>query len=117
MDSSMGLIMPALIEQLASKTGISVYTHGALRLIRLQDCRCLIEACKAQNVLILGIEGFTISGDKAVPDMDMIADFSALTAKTWDAACLEATASAMIYFDSLKSQGNMYFDFNLKGPS
>ena len=111
----LGLIMPELIEQLAGKLGVQVKAQGALRLVRMQDCQRVIAACKAQNVLILGIEGFTIFKGKAVPNMDMIADFSALTAKAWDTACLEAADSAVIYFESAKGQEDMFFDFSLKG--
>jgi hypothetical protein len=109
--------MPELIEQLARQLGIQVRAQGALRLIRLQDCQSVIEACKSQKVLILGIEGFTISKGRAKPNMDLIADFSALTAKTWATACLEAAASAAIYFESAKGQEDIFFDFSLKGPT
>jgi hypothetical protein len=109
--------MPELIEQIAGKLGIQMRAQGALRLIRLQDCQRVIAACKAQGVLILGIEGFTISKGKAVPDMDMIADFSTLAAKVWNIACLEAADSAAIYFESVKRQEDMLFDFSLKGPT
>lgn len=107
--------MSELIEQLVGELGVQLKMHGALRLVRLRDCHRVIAACKAQNVLILGIEGFTISKGKAVPDMDMIADFSALTAKAWDTACVEAADSAVIYFESAKGQEDMLFDFSLKG--
>jgi hypothetical protein len=107
--------MPELIEQLAERLGIQVRVQGGLRLIRLQDCHSLIEACKSQKVLILGIEGFTITKGRVCPDMDMIADFSALATKTWDVACLDAAHSATIYFESTKGREDMFFDFSLQG--
>lgn len=117
MDSAVGVIMPELIEQLAGKLGVQVKAQGALRLIRLRDCQRVIAECKAQSVLILGIEGFMISKGKAVPNMDMIADFSTLTTKAWDTACLEAADSAAFFFESAKDQEDLLFDFSLKGPT
>ena len=37
----------------------------------------LVDYCKNNNIAILGIEGFKIKGNKRVPDMDCIVDFSA----------------------------------------
>lgn len=37
----------------------------------------LVDYCKNNNIAVLGIEGFKIKGNKRVPDMDCIVDFSA----------------------------------------
>src|ERR1700692_2278445 len=107
--------MPELIEQLASKLGIAARSQGALRLIRLQDCGRIVEACKLGKVLILGVEAFRLSEGTVMPDTDMIADFSGLASKQWDAACLEAAHSAEIYFGEAKDRTDLWFDFCLRG--
>lgn len=111
----MGLVMLELIEQLAGKLGIPVRAQGALRLIRLQDCGRIVEACRSSKVLILGIEAFTLSEGKVVPDTDLIADFSELATRQWDAACLESALSAETYFIAIKDRTDVWFDFSLQG--
>lgn len=36
----------------------------------------LVEYCKNNNIAILGIEGFKVKGNKRIPDMDCVVDFS-----------------------------------------
>lgn len=110
----MGLIMSELIEQLAGKLGVSVRVQGGLHLIKLQDCGRIVQTCRSDRLLILGIEAFRLSERNVVPDTDWIADFSELASKQWDAACLEAARSAEIYFDKAKDQTDLWFDFALK---
>lgn len=110
----MGVIMPELIEQLADELGITVRRQGALRLIHLQDCGKIIDVCRSRRILVLGIEAFTVSKGKVVPNMDMIADFSALAEEEWDTACSSAIHSTQSYFASLKSQEEFLFDFSLQ---
>ena len=107
--------MSQLIEQLAGKLGIPVRARGALRLIRLQDCGRIVEACRSSRVLILGIEAFTLSEGKVIPDTDLIADFSELATRQWDAACIEAGLSAETYFSTAKDRTDVWFDFSLRG--
>lgn len=110
----MGLIMSELIEQLAGKLGVSVRVQGGLHLIPLHDCGRIVQICRSDRILILGIEGFRLSERNVVPDTDWIADFSDLASKQWDAACFEAARSAEIYFDKAKNQTVLWFDFTLK---
>ncbi|WP_152625118.1 hypothetical protein [Xanthomonas albilineans] len=41
----------------------------------------VIDACELLDVSILGMEGFRISGNNRIPDMDCIVDFSPLLSK------------------------------------
>lgn len=106
--------MAELIEQLARQCGIPVRTHGALRLIRREDCGKVIEACKSRDLLILGIEAFKLEGDKVVPDTDLIADFSELASKQWNVACLEAVRSAEVYLGEVTGRTDLWLDFSLR---
>jgi len=106
--------MSELIEQLARKVGVDVRPQGSLRLIRLQDCGGIVEACKSGGLLILGIEAFKLADGKVVPYTDLIADFSELASKQWEAAYLEAAHSADIYFSEAKDRTDLWFDFSLR---
>jgi hypothetical protein len=107
--------MPDLIEQVAGKHDIPVRAQGALRLIRLRDCGKIVDVCRSSKLLILGIEAFTLSQDRVIPVTDLIADFSELASKEWDAACLEAARSADTFLDVAKNRTDLWFDFSLKG--
>ena len=106
--------MSELIEQLASDLGITVRPQGGLRLIRSQDCEEIVQACKSNALLILGIEAFILTDGKVVPEMELIADYSELASKDWDAACFEAAQSAESYFGQAKDRTELWFDFCLK---
>jgi hypothetical protein len=102
------------VEDIASERGVAVRREGSLSLICFQDCGTILEACKSHGLLILGIAAFTLSGGKVIPDIDLIADFSELAAKEWNAACLEAVKSAESYFDKVKSRTDLWFNFTLQ---
>ena len=106
--------MSESIEQLANKLGIVVRTQGSLRLIQFRDCKKVIEACKSEKLLILGIEAFKLSDSKVIPNPDLIADFSELALKQWDIAYLEVVDSTENYFGLIKDGSDLWFDFVLK---
>lgn len=108
--------MAELIEQLSGQCGIPVRMHGALRLIRREDCEKIVEECKTRNLLILGIEAFKLERDGVMSDTDLIADYSKLVTKDWEAACLEASRSAEAYFKELQNRTDLWFDFSLRAP-
>ncbi|MDU8541287.1 MULTISPECIES: hypothetical protein [Pseudomonas syringae group] len=49
-------------------SGISLFDVG--------DGVRLVDYCKNNNITILGIESFKVKGNKRIPDMDCIVDFS-----------------------------------------
>ena len=106
--------MSDLVEHVAGKLGVAVRREGSLSLICFQDCGTILEACKSHGLFILRIEAFTLSGGKVIPETDLIADFSELAAKEWDAAWLEAVKSAESYFDKAKSRSDLWFVFTLQ---
>ena len=46
-------------------------------LFDVDDAIRLVDYCKKNNIVVLGVEGFKIKGGKRIPDMDCIVDFSA----------------------------------------
>lgn len=49
---------------------------GGVPLFDVLDAFKLVEYCERNNIAILGIEGFKVKGDRRIPDMDCIVDFS-----------------------------------------
>lgn len=50
---------------------------GGTPLFDVSDGVKLLDYCKSKGIAVLGVEGFKIKGDKIIPDMDCIVDFSA----------------------------------------
>lgn len=65
------------------------------------DGRKLLVFCDEHDAAILGIEGFKIVGDKRVPDMDCIADFSALAITVGELFPAESRKSAKYFLSSI----------------
>jgi hypothetical protein len=105
MGSAMGLTA-----RIAEAAGIEVKRIGSLELVAWTEIDAFLKVVGAWNVAIIGIEGFRIEGTKAVPDMDAIADFSALPI---DEEWVTATIAEANRFLSSVSRPSMYFDFEL----
>ena len=99
-----------LIARLAAAVGITVKKVGSLELIALKDVDVFLSAAGTHNVAVIGIEGFRMKGDRAVPDMDAIADFSGLPR---DNEMVAATIEDAKRFIVEVSRPDMYFDFAL----
>lgn len=99
-----------LTARLAAVAGLAVKVIGSLELIASSDIDAFLSVVRDRNLAVLGIEGFRIDGNKAVPDMDAIADFSGLPSDEDLAATTIAEASRFL---SNVSQPNMFFEFEL----
>src|SRR5690606_17651262 len=110
----MGPDYSEIAKRLADSFDIPLQDRRGMILIHLENCGRFVEACDANKVLILGIEGFRLSGGAITPDSDLIADFSDLCSMPWDAACVESVRSAGPYFESARNQGDLWFEFVLQ---
>jgi hypothetical protein len=97
-----------LTEQIAREAGVAVIAVGALRLVPATDVTAFIDACARGKVRILGVEDFEIRDNKAVPDMDTIADFSEMATSS-----LRATIEEARRFVLQAGRPDMVFDFTL----
>jgi hypothetical protein len=111
------LAVPELIQQLAAKLNIPIQMRGALQLIQPGDCGKIVEACRAERLLILGIDAFRLVGHQVIPDTDFIADFSELAAKPRVEACEAAALSAEAYFLRATGRTDLFFEFVLRKRS
>lgn len=106
--------MENIIEKLANDFAIPLRKQGALRLIWCEDAGRIVEACRASNLLILGIEAFTLADGMVVPETDLIADFSDVETIQWNIACIEAAQAADFYFSEAQGRDCLWFDFIIK---
>lgn len=116
----MGLAdQPDTIEVLAKAAGINLLIVGGLRLICSFDCQKIIATCKAQKVLILGLDGFIVKDRRPCADPNLIADYSELDGRDWDSSCNAAADAAQRFVSIVQNWPGVYFEFTLhcKGES
>lgn len=85
---------------------------GETPLFDLASGRKLLDFCDERGAAVLGIEGFRIFGDKRVPDLDCIADFSALYLTAREGFPAMSRESARAFLDSI-SDPEIYLEFLL----
>ena len=81
---------------------------GETPLFNLIDGYKLLVFCDEHDVAVLGIEGFKIVGDKRVPDMDCIADFSTLAMTAGELFPAESRKSAKYFLDSISAPDTLF---------
>jgi hypothetical protein len=121
----------ATLEQLKALHGPSIKTlrvkpvHTVLRaqslsptsyadevpLFDRDDSVRLLDLCQRQGLGVLGIEGFTLSGNARYPDTNHVADFSTLLGRDdFEAVSLE---SARRFLRHREGRRNLYFEYVL----
>ena len=101
------------IEDLAAKLGFAVHSRHGMHLVAPQHCSKIVDACRAGEVLIVGIEAFRLLDGSIVPVMDLIADCSSVAFLEWNTACTAAAAAAEKYFAHAALQSDLWFEFTL----
>lgn len=81
-------------------------------LFDLSDSHELLNYCDTRDAAVLGIEGFKIVGDKRIPDLDCIADFSALAVAAGEAFPAMSRKSARDFIE-LISDRDTFLEFVL----
>jgi hypothetical protein len=66
------------IDAIAEAAGIPTQVIGGTMVIHADYAKALVDAVESTGRRILGIEGFSIDGSILTPEMDLIADFSAI---------------------------------------
>ena len=61
--------------------------HGGELYLSSAAARDFVAACQENEIAVVGIEGFKVSGGKRLPLLDRIADYSATSADTWQDFC------------------------------
>lgn len=74
---------------------------GSTPLFNLSDGIKLLRFCEEHNAAVLGIEGFKVIGDKRVPDLNCIADFSTLIVAAGENFPEVSRKSARSFIDSI----------------
>lgn len=66
-------------EYLAKRAGVRLRSRPGVDLVAAADAPRFLDACEAEGVRVLGLEGFTLRGEELWVDMERIADFSSVT--------------------------------------
>ena len=95
-----------LIAEIASSVGVGVHHSGQTELVAATDLVRFLEAVRARDLRVLGLEGFRVVGSSLVPDMDAIADFSLITGS----ATSEDTVDEALRFLSDMQAPDLYYE-------
>ena len=111
---SLGLIHIKLsVGELAAWANVPVLDRSGVLLVARDHCLALISQCENSEVLILGIEGFTLNGASIQPEMDLIADFSSLLPLDRLHASRQSCDCARTFFEQVPNASDKMFSFEL----
>jgi hypothetical protein len=113
-----GVFVPAssptfvdLVSFVAQRAGIDLRCDGSMQFVAYKDAPAFLDACAAEGVRVLGIEGFRLDATGVTPDMDAIADFSVAPGP---GGVEESIRASRMYFGAVKS--DLLFEFELDRP-
>ena len=86
---------------LANKAGISYRTKGGLSLFTFSNLKKLLEHCRKNKIIILGIDGFWVTDQSICPDMKAIADFSQTECISQESRYIETINLAQQFLEDL----------------
>lgn len=89
--------------------GLPTVWFGEVPLFNLKDSLKFIDYCEHENISLLGMEGFYITNNYRMPDMNWIADFSSIYKET--AKSFESARRILNYKGGPPS--NLFFEFTL----
>lgn len=98
-----------LVAQIASSVGISVRHSGQAELVAAADAVRFLEEVLSRDLCVLGLEGFRVVGDRLVPDMDAIADFSSIAGGE---SSRETVVEALRFLSNVR-ESDLFFDVTL----
>ena len=101
-----------LVASIAHKLGLQILTRCDIELVDLRAAQRIIDACRQERVTVLGIEGFHVRGNQTVPDMNAIADFSAVAGLPWPERVERSVTDAKAFLGSVSDRG-LLFDLTL----
>lgn len=96
--------------ELATRAGIPVKVRGALSLVPSNGAAAFLDICESAEVRVLGFEGFELVGNGVRPDMDAIADLSAVESPKLSVQEARGIAKAI-------AREGLYLDFVLEPAS
>jgi hypothetical protein len=95
-----------LIAEIAYSVGIGVRHSCQTELVAAAELVRFLEAVRARDLRVLGLEGFRIVGSSLVPDMDAIADFSSIGGSATNA---ETVDEALLFISNV-GEPDLFFE-------
>jgi len=83
--------------------------HGDELYLSSTAARDFVAACQENEIAVVGIEGFKVSGGKRLPLLDGIADYSATSADTWQDFCRLCNESSHKFLAAQPLDQNLAF--------
>ncbi len=90
-------------------------TRGIIRgrelYLNLPDATNFISDCQANNLAVVGIEGFRESEGTITPDLNIIADYTDASPSDWDAFRNTCNSAAEQLIRSITTNGSLLINF------
>ena len=91
--------------------GLKIYEVGQTTYIARRDAEKFVEACKHNNIVILGFDGLFIKDDGHYPDLDLIADFSDIMKESDSERSPLSCGYALDILRKFPLDNSLYIDF------
>ncbi|MBL8686220.1 MAG: hypothetical protein JNK86_01965 [Alphaproteobacteria bacterium] len=100
---------------LANQAKISCLTKAGLTLFTFSNLKKLLEHCRKNKIIILGIDGFWVTDQSTCPDMKAIADFSQTECLSQESRYAETIHLAQQFLEDLtpRQKKELLFEITL----
>jgi hypothetical protein len=79
--------------------------------LKLRESADFIKTCSDNNFAVVGIEGVYFEGEKSIPDMNIIADYSSATKDDWHSFKEQCNESALALIHSTDPKKKVHLNF------
>lgn len=90
------------------RVGVEATRKGSTILVDRRTAMAVLDICADEDVQVLGVEAFFVTGEKIIPVMDAIGDFSNASSKA------ESVRDARRFIESIVRQ-ELMFELELQG--
>jgi len=70
------------LNEILKRVGAEVIRKGSITLVDRKAAMAVLDICSDEEIRVLGIEGFSVLGEKIIPAIDAIGDFSCASSKS-----------------------------------
>jgi hypothetical protein len=106
-EGRIGCLRPGVLEAMVSHEPVYgrfqdvAYEVGSEVYLPIREGLRFVDACDVESLAVIGIEGMTIVGSSIQANLEAIADFSKVTASTWDEYRRSCSAEARAFIRQL----------------
>ena len=113
----MGQIKKDFYSKILKEPKIQFLVSSGKRYVARKSLKYFIELCTEYDFAIIGIEGFQFSNKKIIPNMEYIADYSEITATSWEKYRETCNQSAIAFQEKIIIDASLFFEITILSKS